>query len=170
MVTLLKQISLAIGLLSSENATVALNEGWKGYVWRIKPVEQCLSVEKDGFCTLLRDRWDWKRDQRYQLAVRLNKAKNLVETRATLDNRDPDDDDNVCIAAVFYDRNGQEVAIDFQNIYAPPRKVTKGAARLKPGRPVSDIARVAIGSKQCDPSAADDQAIFAAVRGRIGQK
>lgn len=170
MASLLKELSLAIGLLSSDDAQVALKEGWQGYVWRVRPVEHCAAPDERGFCTLLESRWDWKRDQHYVFAVKMDGEENRIETRVLIDNRDPDDDDHVCIAAVFYDREDREVAVDFRHIYSVPGQKTGGEAVLMPMRPLKEATRVAIGSKQCDAAAEEDAALFASVRDKLGQK
>lgn len=168
MASLLKEFSLAIGLLTSDHAPVALKEGWTGYVWKIRSVEQCMGAAAD--CTLQRGKWDWKRDERYSYGARLNPVDNRIDTRIVLDNRDPSDADHVCVAAVYYDRSGVEVAVDFAVIYSLPRKVTEKAATLRPSRPVSTIDQVAIGTKQCDPDASADIALARSLQAGLKQK
>ena len=170
MASFLKELSLAIGLMSSDQSAVVKGEGWQGYVWRVRDVNHCIARDADDFCTLIRDRWDWKRDQRYSLSIRPDKPKNRLSVRLVLDNRDKTDDDNVCVAAVFYDRRGREIAISFENWHSMPQDVMTGTDVLKPARKVGEIARVAIGSKQCTPEAGDDVALFRGLRARIGQK
>lgn len=170
MPSLLKELSLAIGLLSSDNATVALKEGWKGYVWKIRPVAQCLAMQGDDYCKLHKGKWDWKRDERFRYAARFNTRGNRIDSRMTLDNRDPSDDDHVCIAAVYYDAKGVEVAVDFAVVYSLPRKVVEAGSSIRPSRPVSSIAQVAIGTKQCDPDSSRDRALFASIQQKLKQK
>lgn len=168
MASLLKEFSLAIGLLSSDHASVALNEGWKGYVWKIRSVERCMGAAAE--CTLQRGKWDWKRDERYSYGARLSPKDNRIDTHILLDNRDPSDDDHVCVAAIYYDKRGVEVAVDFAVVYSLPRKVTEKAATLRPSRPVSAIDKVAIGTKQCDPDASADIALSRSLKARLKQK
>lgn len=169
MASLLKELSLAIGLLSSDNATVALNEGWKGYVWKIRPIEQCVTSSARD-CLIGKGKWDWKRDERFQLTARFDPARNRIDTRLLLDNRDPSDDDHVCVAAVFYDGKEREVAVSFTNLYAPARRKVESRTALSPSRPVSSIRMVAVGTKQCDPDASEDVALFGGLKAKLRQK
>lgn len=170
MASLLKELSLAIGLLSSDNATVALKEGWQGYVWKVRPVEQCLRAGKQQDCVIGKGKWDWKRDERFQLTARFDPAGNRIDLRLGLDNRDPSDDDHVCVAAVFYDGKEREVAVSFTNLHSPARRKVETRTALAPSRPVSSIRMVAVGTKQCDPDASDDMALFDGLKSKLRQK
>ena len=169
MVSLLKQISLAIGLMASDDPSVALKEGWQGYVWKVHAVGPCLAGAEER-CMLAVGRWDWKRDQRYTVRSTHAKAKNRLTTQFELDNRDPDDDDNVCMAVIYYDKAGREVGVAFDVIHALAARNTRAQITIQPVRPVRDIARVAIGSKQCDPDYGPDVALFERVKAALNQK
>ncbi len=159
----LKQLSIAIGLLTSDHAAVPEQDGWKNYVWRVQPAQQCLTVE-NGYCDVVQDRWDWKRPQYYSFAFRSNPADNSVMSRITLRNEDPDDDDQVCFVASFLDAQGQEIGIFFANWRALPGRTYTREAPIWLSTDVRKIATVAVGSKQCDVKAMADAANFYRIR------
>nr|WP_316652514.1 hypothetical protein [uncultured Gellertiella sp.] len=169
MPTLLKQLSLALGLLTSDRTGLVHDDGWQNYVWRVRPASQCVRVET-GYCQLVRDRWDWKRDQRYVFSIRTDLGANRMSVRLKLDNRDPADTDNVCVVALFLDDNNREVAVFYQDWQVAPKSVVERSVALSPSRPVASIARVALGSRQCDGGAPGDAANFARLQKRLKQR
>lgn len=165
----LKELSIALGLLTSDHNPVAVADGWEGYVWRVRAATDCLS-EENGFCQMVRDRWDWKRPQHYAFAFATDAKSNTITSRITLQNEDPTDSDQVCIVASFVDGRGQEVAVVYVNWRSlAGRSVTRDAP-VRPTVPVSSIAAVAVGTKQCDAKAEADARNFARLRRQLGQR
>jgi hypothetical protein len=166
----LKELSIAIGLLTSDNAPVADADGWKNYVWRVRPIDQCIATDERGFCRIVDDRWDWKRDQRYSFSFRLDQATNGLTGHLRLDNSDPRDDDFVCIVAIFTDRNDKEVAVLYQNWHSLHGRTIERDVPVRPSLPVASIVKVAVGSKQCDAHASPDAANFYRARTELKQR
>lgn len=102
----LKELSIALGLLTSEHSAAVDVDGWQGYVWRVRDIEHCTSLN-DEPCKLLEDRWDWKRPQTYQFSLQVDTENNTVVSRIGLMNDDSSDRDNVCIVAAFLDKRGR---------------------------------------------------------------
>jgi hypothetical protein len=159
----LKELSVAIGLLTSDHAAVPEQDGWKNYVWRVQPAHQCLAVE-NGYCEIVQDRWDWKRPQYYSFAFRADPDTNEIASRITLRNEDPDDDDQVCFVASFLNAAGKEIGVFYANWRAMPGRTYTREAPIWLGTKVSDIATVAVGSKQCDVKATADAQNFYRIR------
>jgi hypothetical protein len=166
----LKELSIAIGLLTSDNAPVANADGWANYVWRIRPVDQCIEKDARGFCHIVDDRWDWKRDQHYSFAFRIDPKANTLTGNLRLDNRDPADDDFVCMVAVFTDKNDNEVAILYQNWHSLHGRAIERDVPVRPSLPLGSITNVAVGSKQCDVHASPDAANFYRTRLQLNQR
>jgi hypothetical protein len=165
----LKQLSIALGLLTSDHAAVPDEDGWKNYVWRVHAAQECLSVE-NGYCKLVEDKWDWKRPQYYSFAFRTDPKTNSVTSRITLRNEDPDDDDQVCVVAGFLNAAGEEVGIFFVNWRAlPGRSYTREAPIWLP-TDVRNIVTVAVGTKQCDVKAMADAENFYRIRLELKQR
>jgi hypothetical protein len=165
----LKQLSIALGLLTSDHAPVPDQDGWQNYVWRVQAAQQCLHVE-DGFCEVVQDKWDWKRPQYYSFAFRPDPKTNSIMSRITLRNEDPHDDDQVCVVASFLNAAGQEVGIFFANWRALPGRSYTRAAPIWLSTDVSEIATVAVGTKQCDVKAMTDAQNFYRVRLELKQR
>lgn len=165
----LKQLSIALGLLTSDNAPVPNEDGWQNYVWRVHAAQQCLSVE-NGYCKLVDDKWDWKRPQYYSFSFRADPKTNSVSSRITLRNEDPEDDDQVCVVASFLDAAGAEVGILFVNWRALPGRSYTREAPIWLTTDVSAIATVAVGTKQCDVKAMADAANFYRIRLELKQR
>jgi hypothetical protein len=165
----LKEVSIALGLLTSDYNPVADADGWKDYVWRVRPAGICLSIDS-GFCKVVQDKWDWKRSQFYEFSYRTNEADKTVTARVTLRNDDPKDDDHVCIVASFQDETGEEIGIFYANWRSLPGRSYTRDVPLHLAGLETDIATIAIGSKQCDPKAGTDAKNFMRVRTKLGQR
>ena len=165
----LKTLSIALGLLSSDHAPIADAEGWQNYVWRVRPATECLS-QTNGFCEIVRDDWDWKRPQHYRFAFRTDESSNTIISRVTLDNQDSSDTDNVCIVASFLNTDGDEIGILFLNWHSIHGRSYTRDAPIHPLAPVTEIATVAVGSKQCEIKAKSDAANFYRIRSQLGQR
>lgn len=165
----LKQLSIALGLLTSDHAAVPNEDGWENYVWRIRAAQECLVV-KDGFCELVEDKWDWKRPQYYTFSFRSDPQTNSVTSRITLRNEDPEDDDQVCVVASFLDASGEEVGIFYANWRALPGRSYSREAPIWLSSDVRDIATVAVGTKQCDVKAKPDAQNFYRIRLELKQR
>ena len=162
----LKELSLALGLLSSDNNPVPDAGGWQSFVWRVAPIKRCLSVDHRGFCVAVRDKWDWKRDQHYEFGYREN-ADGSVVVRLRLDNRDPKDNDNVCIVALFVDGSGHELSFIYQNWPSRHgRPIDREIPTLTPLR-LANVKQVIVGTKQCKIKNPEDSRPFQALRHRL---
>lgn len=171
MASFLKDLSLAIGLLTSDQAPIPDQYGWKDFVWRIRPIEHCMMPDA-GMCKVITENWDWKRDQQYSFAVQGFPATNGLTIRLGLNNRDPEDRDDVCIVAIFTNANDKEVAIFYQNWASyPGRNYARDTPlQLAPKFPVGTITKVIIGVKQCDPKNAVDAQLFYSIRTMLDQR
>ena len=165
----LKQLSIALGLLTSDHSPVPDQDGWVNYVWRVHAAQQCLDVE-DGFCEVVQDKWDWKRPQYYSFSFRSDPKTNSVTSRITLRNEDPEDDDQVCVVASFLNAAGQEVGIFYANWRALPGRSYTREAPIWLSSDVSKIATVAVGTKQCDVKAKPDAQNFYRIRLALNQR
>lgn len=165
----LKELSIALGLLTSDQNPVAVADGWQDYVWRVRPAAACLS-EKSGFCQIVRDRWDWKRNQHYEFAFATDAKTNTITSRITLRNEDPADSDQVCLVASFVDGGGKEMATVYVNWRSLAGRTVTRDAPIRPVLPVSAIAAVAVGTKQCDVKAEADARNFSRLRRELGQR
>lgn len=171
MASFLKDLSFALGLLTSDQTPVADQYGWKDYIWRLRPVEQCVSPDA-GMCMVIADRWDWKRDQHYTFEFEANAETNAIVVRLGLDNRDPTDRDNVCVVALFTDADDREMAIFYQNWTSLPGRSYKRDVpiQLHSRFSVGSIAKVAIGVKQCEQKNAADSSLFYSIRTMLEQR
>lgn len=165
----LKELSIALGLLTSEHSAAVDVDGWQGYVWRVRDIEHCTSLN-DEPCKLLEDRWDWKRPQTYQFSLQVDTENNTVVSRIGLMNDDSSDRDNVCIVAAFLDKRGEKIGISFVNWPSPPGKHYSRSVPIRPFRPVSEITQAVIGSKQCDRAAVTDAKNFQRIRQFLKQR
>lgn len=156
MTSLLKELSVAIGLLGSDHVPVADADGWKGYVWHVRPADTCEVKDDRGFCEIVTERWDWKRLQYFSLSLRLESEANAFTARFKLDNQDALDKDNVCAVALFLDNRNRQIGIFYQNWVAVPNRIIARDVPLTPSFPASDVRTVAVGAKQCDPAAKPD--------------
>lgn len=165
----LKQLSIALGLLTSDQSPVPNEDGWQNYVWRVHAAQECLHVE-DGYCVLVQDKWDWKRPQYYSFSFRSDPKTNSVTSRITLKNEDTEDDDQVCVVASFLNAAGQEVGIFFANWRALPGRSYSREAPIWLSTDVKEIATVAVGTKQCDVKATADAQNFYRIRMELKQR
>ncbi|MBW6426170.1 hypothetical protein KX729_33010 [Rhizobium sp. XQZ8] len=165
----LKELSIALGLLSSDHNPAAEVDGWKNYVWRVRNIADCRPVQ-NGYCDIISDRWDWKRQQFYQIAYRADSVSSTITTRITLRNEDSSDDDQVCIVVSYFDAMGDEIGVFFANWRALPGRAYTREAPIILSRPVSDVASLAAGSKQCDAKATIDAQNYYRMRLALKQK
>lgn len=171
MASFLKELSVAISLLTSDHNPLADFYGWKDYVWRIRTIEHC-DPQGGSMCDIVSDRWDWKRDQRYSFAMATDEARNGLTVRLGLDNRDPEDRDNVCVVAFFMNAEDKEVAVFYQNWVAFPGKAYRRDTpiTLAPGKPVGSIRKVAVGVKPCEEKNTTDAKLFYTIRLMLDQR
>ncbi|WP_165225676.1 hypothetical protein [Affinirhizobium pseudoryzae] len=165
----LKELTVALGLLASEDDPALNADGWQNYVWRVRPADQCLSYQ-GSFCKLVVDRWDWKRPQRYEFSFSADGPTNTITSRVKLENQDPADTDQVCLVASFLDKSGNEIGILFVNWRSIAGRTYTRDAPIKPLAPVSEIATVAVGTKQCEVKSVSDAENFYRIRYRLGQR
>jgi len=170
MASFLKELTLALGLLTSDQSPVPNADGWQDYVWRIRDAGTCLATDARGLCHLVHDRWDWKREQWYDLSFGSDPKRNLLNLRLRIDNRDPSDQDRVCVVVLFIDDKDEEVAVYYSNWLSFPRRVIDRTTPLKPARDISTIAKVAVGSKQCDGASPRDADLYMRTRYKLDQR
>lgn len=165
----LKELSLALGLLTSDPNPTALVDGWVDYVWRVRDVQHCV-LDEGGWCRIVSDRWDWKRPEFYDAVFRLDLAANTITTRVTLRNEDTGDADQVCIVVSYMDANDEMIGIFYSNWQSLPGRNYTREAPITPFRSLADVAKVAIGSKQCDVHATADARNFYRIRQQLKQR
>jgi hypothetical protein len=160
---LLNAISLAIGLAGSAHPSGSGPSQWKEYVWKTASTEAC--------CSAFNQRWDWKRDQWINFAYKLNKQKGLIEIYLKLKNNDPDDDDDVCVTALFLDNKGNDVAVFHLNHHSfPNTNIEKSEQIAVSANRLKAIKLIAVGTKQCRNGPHEDDVIFATVKAKLGQR
>lgn len=165
----LKELSIAFGLLSSDPYPAAEADGWKDYVWRVRDVGHC-ELDDRGFCHAVSDRWDWKRPEFYEASYKLDEATNTITTRISLRNEDPTDSDQVCMVVSYLDADDRMVGIFFANWRSLPQRHYSREAPIVPSRDVRNVARIAVGSKQCEVQAAADARNFSRIRQLLRQR
>jgi len=165
----LKELSIALGLLTSDSNPSAIVDGWANYVWRARDVRGCLS-QAQGFCNIVHDRWDWKRKQTYDAAFKIDTQTNTITTRITLNNEDPDDNDQVCIVVSYLDADDELIGIYFANWRSLPKRSYSREAPISPSKPINAITKVLVGSKQCDVRATEDTRNFYRIRQILKQR
>lgn len=171
MASFIKDLTLALGLLSSDQTPIANHYGWEAFVWRVRPVERCMAPGT-GMCPVITENWNWQRDQYYTLAVQASPETNTLTVRLGLDNQDPQERDNVCVVAIFTDANDKEVAIFYQNWTGYPGKsyARNTPLQLAPQHPVGAITKVAIGVKSCEQKNKVDAGLFYSIRSILSQR
>jgi hypothetical protein len=165
---LLNAISLAIGLAGSAHPSGSGPIQWKDYVWKTAPTEACF---RPSGCLPFDQRWDWKRDQWINFSYKLNKEKGLIEIRLQLKNNDPQDDDDVCVTALFLDKKGNDVAVFHENRHSFPgtNVVRSSKIRVFPNL-LKSIKTIAIGTKQCRGGPHEDDDLFVNAKTKVGQR
>jgi len=166
---LLKTLSIIMGLLGSDPPPAAAIDAWPDYVWRVRAADRCIRIDSRGFCDIVDDKWDWKREQHYSFSFLKEAASNSLTVHLRLDNRDPSDDDNVCVVALFTNSRGEPVAVFYRNWFAEHGRPIEADIALHPSLPIGSIASVAVGSKQCDAPSPDD-AEFEHARLQLNQR
>jgi hypothetical protein len=166
--TTLKELSIALGLLTSDHSPTELVDGWVNYVWRVKQLEHCLAQQE--FCRIVSDRWDWKRPQFYDAEFKADLSSNTITTRISLRNEDADDGDQVCIVVSYLDATDELVAIFFANWRSLPTRSYTREVPIRPSKPIKDITSVMVGSKQCDVRAIEDTRNFQRIRHILRQR
>lgn len=165
----LKELSIALGLLSSDPYPAAQADGWEDYVWRVREVGHCV-LDDSGFCPVVSDRWDWKRPEFYDASFRLDIATNTITTRISLRNQDPTDSDQVCIVVRYLNAEDESIGLFFANWRSLPNRSYTREAPIVPARKIQSVTKVAVGSKQCDVTAADETQNFMRIRRLLGQR
>lgn len=165
----LKELSLALGLFTSDPNPNALVDRWVDYVWRVRDVQQCV-LDEGGWCRIVSDRWDWKRPEFYDAAFRLDSDTNTIATRITFRNEDIGDADQVCIVVTYLDASDVMVGIFFANWRSLPGRVYSREAPIIPFRSIADVGKVAVGTKQCDVQAKADAQNFYRIRRLLKQR
>lgn len=162
----LKELSVVIGLMGSDVNPVADAGGWKNFVWRVAPYDQCIEIDDRGFCIVVESKWDWKREQYYRFGFRLN-PDGMMIARLRLENKDVQDTDNVCVVALFVDGEGKEVGFIYQNWPSLKNRTIDREIRLVPAIDVAKVRSIAVGTKQCRKRNPEDSQAFRALRQRL---
>ena len=162
----LKELSIALGLLTSDNAAVADAGGWQNFVWRTAPMA-CKAPDEEGFCPVVSNRWDWNRPQTYHFAYRHDLSTSSIIARVRLENRDLTNSDNVCIVAVIADRDGRELAVFYANFRSLHGRTIERQFPIFPPFPLALADQIAVGSKHCEKVNKTDNAAFREMRRRV---
>lgn len=80
-----------------------------------------------------------------------------------LDNRDPEDDDNVCITAVLLDAGNRPALAYHANLHSAPLELASRYAALPAQGRWDSVRAVATGTKQCRLGSHQDDDVYAEV-------
>ena len=165
MASLLKELSLAIGLLSTNPSASGYAMGLRGYVWQIADMISC-QVQSRTACLLISSRWDWKRPQFYSI-YRNNTIGNKINFQVELNNRDAHDTDVVCVFVILSDYQHRILSSHFSTVKILPRSRKTFDFDLYSAK--GDILRIEIGTKQCDENTAAEIATARRIEASIAQ-
>jgi len=151
---------LASALALAQPARADGRADWQGYSWQKFAIASCLPAGSTLVCPAYHQKWDWKRHQWVDIAIgtqagRLNLSQQLT-------NRDPRDDDDVCVTMLVLDAAGRTILAHHQNWHSRPGTVMQDDFVLRSGN-LAAAASVHIGSKQCRKGSHQDDAVHAAV-------
>jgi|GEM_PF-843735 hypothetical protein len=155
---------LLIGLACLALAPPVRAEGradWQGYSWQKFAIAKCLPAGSTLVCPAYHQKWDWKRNQWVDIAIAIDAATGQLDLSQQLTNRDPDDDDDVCVTMLVLDAAGHTILAHHQNWHSGPGTVMQEDFVLRSGN-IAAAASVHIGSKQCREGSHQDDARYAA--------
>lgn len=139
--------SICVSILLCASPTFADSRAdWVGYDWSTVAPPACLAQSTSG-CPLFRGKWDWKRDQWIELAVETKRDRPALDV--TLVNRDPSDDDNVCLTVLFQDASGANLAVSHSNLHSDPKSTQSYRGAIVGDLSMKGLSAVQVGSKQC---------------------
>ena len=139
---------------------------WRGYSWQRFDITTCQSLKTDLVCPPYHQKWDWKRNQWVDLSLVIDAAAGQVQLTQQLTNRDPHDDDDVCVTLLLLDAAGRTILAYHQNWHSLPDTVMQDDFTLRSGH-LADAVSVHIGSRQCRQGSHQDDAVYAGVLARI---
>lgn len=140
---------------------------WTGYAWQKIELSKCSALDHVLACPLYHQKWDWKRNQWVDLAISLDLASGQVSLSQRLTNKDPSDQDYVCVTALLVDAAGKDLVAHHQNWQISAGEVLTKAFTYRSG--ALDTAKtIHIGSKQCRQGGSQDDATYANVLAAIG--
>ncbi|WP_193335434.1 hypothetical protein [Devosia beringensis] len=135
---------------------------WQGYSWQKFGIAKCLSTGAALICPAYHQKWDWKRNQWVDIAISIDGATGRLDLSQQLTNRDPHDDDDVCVTMLILDQAGRTILAHHQNWHSRHRTVMQDNFVLRSPN-LAAAASVHIGSKQCRQGSHQDDAVYAAV-------
>lgn len=162
-------VSLLATLLCLALAQPAMADGradWPGYSWQKIDVAKCMPFTAELTCPPYHQKWDWKRAQWVDIAIAINQASGRLQLAQKLSNRDPHDDDNVCVTVLVVDAAGHNIMAYHQNWHSLPGRVLQDEFAFRSSA-LASAATIHIGSKQCRKGPHQDDAVYAAVRAGI---
>jgi hypothetical protein len=132
---------------------------WPGYAWQKIEISTCAVLETVIACPLYHQKWDWKRNQWVDMTVALDLATGLASFGQRLTNKDPADQDYVCVTALVVGAAGKNLVAHHQNWQISAGEILeKGFAYTS--ATLSTATTIHIGSKQCRNGAGQDDAIY----------
>ena len=147
----------------------ALAEGradWQGYAWQRFDITKCQPLQSELACPPYHQKWDWKRNQWVDIVLAVDLGSGRVRLTQQLTNRDPSDDDDVCVTLLVLDADGRTIIAHHQNWHSLHGDVMQDDFALRSNL-LASAASVHIGSKQCRQGPHQDDALYAAVIARL---
>jgi hypothetical protein len=165
---LLQSLSLAFGLAANDPAIAEHFPLWRDYAWIEASAAACQTASTDP-CAKVRGRWDWKRDQWFDLTVSRSPGTQTIELELSLQNHDEKDRDQVCITAIFLATEWHPVLVFHQSWLATPHRVINLSFRVDATSQWASVDRVLVGSKQCRNGPLEDRDIYIDAASQTGQ-
>ena len=135
---------------------------WTGYAWQKIAIAECQPLGTTLQCPPYHEKWDWKRNQWVDIVVVLDLGSGVLQLTQRLTDRDPKDDDYVCVTALAVDATGTDLVAHHQNWHMSAGKVEEQSFSY-PSSALDQVATIHIGSKQCREGAHQDDALYARV-------
>ena len=149
-------------LLGIAVAHPAMAEGradWPGYSWQSFGLARCQANGAELACPPYHQKWDWKRNQWVDIAISIDLASGKLRLTQQLTNRDPHDDDDVCVTMLVLDPQGRTLLAHHQNWHAVHGRVMQDDFTLRSGA-LAAAASIHIGSRQCRQGPHQDDAVY----------
>jgi hypothetical protein len=141
---------------------------WQGYAWQKIEISKCAVMDAVIACPLYHQKWDWKRNQWVDITLALDLASGQATLAQRLTNKDPSDQDYVCVTALVVDAAGNNLVAHHQNWQISHGEVLEKAFAYA-SNSLSGAATIHIGSKQCREGARQDDALYRRVQAAIGR-
>jgi hypothetical protein len=140
---------------------------WTGYAWQKIEISKCATLDNVVACPLYHQKWDWKRSQWVDLAISLDLRSGQMSLSQRLTNKDPSDQDYVCVTALLVDAAGKDLVAHHQNWQISAGEVLAKAFTYRSGA-LAAAKTIHIGAKQCREGGSQDDATYANVLAAIG--